>query len=85
MTGAQGYDIYRQAASGGKWTKLAAVKGTVLKYQDKKITANASYRYTVRAWYKSSTRTYMSAYTPGEVIKAAPALPEGIFCKKREK
>lgn len=26
-TGAQGYNIYRQAASGGKWTKLATVKG----------------------------------------------------------
>ena len=84
VTGAQGYNIYRQAASGGKWTKLAAVKGTVLKYQDKKITATASYRYTVRAWYKSSTRTYMSAYTPGEVMKAAPALQKVSSVKKEK-
>lgn len=71
--GADGYYVYRKAASGGKWSKIATVKASVLKWKDSKVTANASYRYTVRAYYSYNGKTYLSDYVQGDVIKAAPA------------
>lgn len=79
-----GYYIYRKPASGGKWSKIATVKSSVLKYKDTKVTANTSYRYTVRAYYKAGGKIYAGKYNTGSVIKAAPALQK-VSSVKSEK
>lgn len=81
---ATGYYIYRKPASGGKWTKLATVKSSVLKYKDSKITANTSYRYTVRAYRQVNGKIYAGKYKTGSIIKAAPSLQK-ISSVKSEK
>ena len=82
---AAGYNIYRRPGKGGKWSKIASVSGSVLKYKDMKITPAQSYRYTVRAWYKAGGKTYLSSYTTGEVIKAVPAKQTITSVKKESK
>lgn len=72
VSGATNYRIYRKSPS-GKWQYLLTVGSSVTEYKDKKITPCASYQYTVRAWRKTSSYSYLSKYTEGEVIKAAPA------------
>ena len=84
VSNATGYYVYRKPSSGGSWTKIATVKNSVSKYKDSKVTANASYRYTVRAYYQASGKTYTSKYTTGPVIKAAPALQQ-VSSVKSEK
>lgn len=81
---ATGYCVYRKTGSGGNWSKIATVKSNVLKYKDTKITANTSYRYTVKAYYKADSRNYYSKYTTGPVIKAAPAVQK-VSSVKSEK
>ena len=54
VSGATGYYVYRKPAAGGKWSKIADVGTSELKYKDSKVTANASYRYTVKAYYEAS-------------------------------
>ena len=84
VSGASGYCVYRKPASGGKWSKIAEVENSVLKYKDSKITANESYRYTVKAYYSASGKKYASKYKTGDVIKAAPALQK-VSSVKSEK
>lgn len=74
ISGADGYYVYRKAASKGKWSKIATVGASALKWKDSKVTANASYRYTVRAYYRYNGKSYLSDYVQGDVIKAAPAI-----------
>ena len=81
---ASGYYVYRKPASGGSWSKIASVKNSVLQYKDSKVTANASYCYTVRAYYQANGKNYLSKYTAGSVIKAAPALQK-VSSVKSEK
>lgn len=81
---ASGYYVYRKPASGGSWSKIASMKNSVLKYKDSKITANASYRYTVRAYYQANGKNYLGKYTASDVIKAAPALQK-VSSVKSEK
>lgn len=81
---AAGYYVYRKPASGGSWSKIASVKNSVLQYKDSKVTANASYRYTVRAYYQANGKNYLSKYTASGVIKAAPALQK-VSSVKSEK
>lgn len=73
VSGAQWYTVWRRPGKGGKWTRLANVKSSVLAYKDYKVTANASYRYTVRAYQKAGEKIYSSKYVTGTIIKAAPA------------
>ena len=79
-----GYYVYRKPATGSKWTKIATVKSSVLKYKDSKITANASYRYMVRAYYQTDGKIYAGKYKTGSIIKAAPALQK-VSSVKSEK
>ena len=81
---ADGYYVYRKPASGGSWTKLATVKGSALQYKDTNVTSNTSYRYTVRAYYQANGKNYLSKYTTGPTVKAAPALQK-ISSVKSEK
>ena len=84
VSGAEGYYVYRRPSTGGKWTRIATVKSPSLKYKDTKVTANTSYRYTVRAYYWYSGKRYLSKYKMGGVIKAAPALQK-VSSVKSEK
>lgn len=84
VSNAAGYYIYRRPSSGGGWSKIAAVKNSSLKYKDSRITAGTSYRYTVRAYYQANGKNYLSKYTTGPIIKAAPAL-QSISSVKSEK
>ena len=73
VSGADKYYVYRRSASKGGWSKIATVDASILKWKDSKVTANASYRYTVRAYYSYDGKNYLSDYVQGDVIKAAPA------------
>ena len=84
VSGATGYYVYRKPAAGGKWSKIADVGTSELKYKDSKVTANASYRYTVKAYYEASGKRYSGKYKTGDVIKAAPAVQK-ITSVKSEK
>ena len=84
VSGATGYYVYRKPAAGGKWSKIADVGTSELKYKDSKVTANASYRYTVKAYYEASGKRYSGKYKTGDVIKAAPAVQK-VTSVKSEK
>ena len=64
--------------------KIADVGTSELKYKDSKVTANASYRYTVKAYYEASGKRYSGKYKTGDVIKAAPAVQK-VTSVKSEK
>lgn len=72
VDGATGYSIYRKVPS-GRWVHISNVKAPGLKYYDKRVSPNASYIYTVKAYHKTSKEFYTSKYTTGDVIKTAPA------------
>lgn len=76
--------MYRKPAVGGKWSQIADVGTSELKYKDSKVTANASYRYTVKAYYEASGKRYSGKYKTGDVIKAAPAVQK-VTSVKSEK
>ena len=82
---ATGYYVYRKPAAGGKWSKIADVGTSTLKYKDSKVKANASYRYTVKAYYEASGKRYYSKYTTGDVVKAAPSLQKISSVKSEKK
>ena len=84
VSGATGYYVYRKPAAGGKWSQIADVGTSELKYKDSKVTANASYRYTVKAYYEASGKRYSGKYKTGDVIKAAPAVQK-VTSVKSEK
>lgn len=84
VSGATGYYVYRKPAVGGKWSQIADVGTSELKYKDSKVTANASYRYTVKAYYEASGKRYSGKYKTGDVIKAAPAVQK-VTSVKSEK
>lgn len=75
----------QKPAAGGKWSKIADVGTSELKYKDSKVTANASYRYTVKAYYEASGKRYSGKYKTGDVIKAAPAVQKVTSVKSGEK
>lgn len=66
------YVIYRKAGSSTKWTKLATVKSSVLKYTDKNPVKGVKNTYTVRSYY-SKTRVYGKYNTKG-VSVTMPAI-----------
>ncbi len=66
VAGATGYNVYRKTGNGG-WQKIATVKGaSTVKYLDKTAKKGVTYKYTVRAYYGSSTSYYN---TKGLTIK----------------
>ena len=66
VAGATGYNVYRKTGNGG-WQKIATVKGTsTVKYLDKTAKKGVTYKYTVRAYYGTSTSYYN---TKGLTIK----------------
>ena len=66
VTGATGYMVYRKTGNGG-WQKIATVKGTSkISYLDKSAKKGVTYKYTVKAYYGTSTSYYN---TKGLTIK----------------
>lgn len=66
VAGATGYTVYRKTGNGG-WQKIATVKGTsTVKYLDKTAKKGVTYKYTVKAYYGTSTSYYN---TKGLTIK----------------
>ncbi|MBS7359085.1 MAG: leucine-rich repeat protein [Oscillospiraceae bacterium] len=70
VTGAKGYNIYRQTYSNGKWSgwsKVATVKsGSTVTYTDKSAKKGVTYKYTVRA----TSDSYIGYYnTKGLQVK----------------
>ncbi|MCD8078067.1 MAG: lectin like domain-containing protein [Lachnospiraceae bacterium] len=73
-----GYRIYRKT-SGGKWTKIAAVKGkSTTSYTDATAASGKTYSYKVKAYYtfgnKTSCGTCASSMTVTSWSLATPAL-----------
>jgi hypothetical protein len=55
--GATGYIVYRKTTGG--WTKIATVKGaSKVSYLDKSAKKGVTYKYTVKAYYGTSTSYY---------------------------
>lgn len=71
-SGCNYYVIYRKAGSSSKWTKLATVKSSVLKYTDKNPVKGVKNTYTVRSYY-SKTKVYGKYNTKG-VSVTMPAI-----------
>jgi fibronectin type 3 domain-containing protein len=63
VTGATGYIVYRKTGNGG-WQKIATVKTN--SYLDKTAKKGVTYKYTVKAYYGTSTSYYN---TKGLTIK----------------
>lgn len=60
--GANGYQIYRSTSKNGKYTKIATVKNAKT-YIDTSVKSKKTYYYKVRAYWKSSEKTYYSKYS----------------------
>ena len=69
--GAVSYRIYKKAANGGGWSKLADVAETKTSYTDKDVRSGIAYSYQIRAYNRvngikgssdSSTKSYTIAY-----------------------
>ncbi len=56
VSGATGYQVYRLNTKTGKYTKIAAVKGT--SYRNTKLKKGATYRYKVRAYKTVNKKNY---------------------------
>lgn len=66
VTGATGYYVYRKTGN-GSWVKLATVTGnSKITYLDKTAKKGVTYKYTVKAYYGTSTSYYN---TKGLTIK----------------
>ncbi len=66
VSGASGYYVYRKV-SGGKYKKIATVKGgSKVSYADKKGKKGKTYYYTVRAYKSRYTSAYVSKGVKGK-------------------
>ena len=70
VTGAKGYNIYRQTYSNGKWSGWSKIKtvssGSTVSYTDKSAKKGVTYKYTVRA----TSDSYIGYYnTKGLQVK----------------
>lgn len=67
VSGATGYQVYRLNTKTGKYTKIAAVKGT--SYRNTKLKKGATYRYKVRAYKTVNKKNYYGAFSNTTAIK----------------
>lgn len=76
VTGASGYYIYR-STDGGKAKKIATVKGAkVSSYIDKKVSLGKKYKYSVRAYWQSGSKTQTGAVGTAKTATAKLATPK---------
>ena len=67
VSGATGYQVYRLNTKTGKYTKIAAIKGT--SYQNMKLKKGATYRYKVRAYKTVNKKNYYGVFSDAASIK----------------
>ena len=67
VSGATGYQVYRLNTKTGKYTKIAAVRGT--SYRNTKLKKGATYRYKVCAYKTVSKKNYYGAFSNTTAIK----------------
>ena len=60
VKGADGYIVYRKES--GKWERIAVLNGNILKYTDTDTQIGSTYRYTVKAFVKTSSGTVYGGY-----------------------
>lgn len=63
---ADGYRIYRKEGAQKNWSFLADVSGSKTSYQDKKVSQNTKYVYTVRAYKKVGKIKLQADYMKGK-------------------
>lgn len=63
VSGASGYQIYRAESKNGSYTKLADVKSSKTSYTDKKIKADRTYYYKLRAYKTVSGKKSYSKFS----------------------
>ena len=71
VTKATGYEVYRATSRNGKYKKIATIKkNSTVKYTDSKgLKKGKTYYYKVRAYKKSGSKTYYSAYSAVKSVK----------------
>ncbi|MEI3339845.1 MAG: hypothetical protein V8R80_07810 [Eubacterium sp.] len=85
VTGASGYYIYR-STDGGKAKKIATVKGSkASSYTDAKVSLGKKYKYSVRAYWQSGSKTQTGAVgTATKTASAKLATPKLFHTEDRE-
>lgn len=64
VTGAQGYEIYRSKSADSGYVRAASIKGNgTVSYTAKKLTPGVKYYFKVRAYRKSGSKKYYSAFS----------------------
>lgn len=71
VTKATGYEVYRATSRDGKYKKITTIKkNSTVKYVDSKgLKKGKTYYYKVRAYKKSGSKTYYSAYSAVKSVK----------------
>ncbi len=77
---ADGYQIFRYNASSKKFVEIANVSKT--SYIDKDITSGNAYRYKVRAYKDSGSKTYYGAFSKEAKVIVKPKAPSSISAKR---
>ena len=67
VPGADGYELYRSASSGGGYSLLATLPSQTLSYQDKGLSLGGAYYYQVRAYVSVNGKKTYGAYAPEAV------------------
>ena len=84
ISGASGYYIYRRVQGKG-WTRIAAVKSTVFRYQDSSVQGITSYAYAVRAYRNVNGKKVLGGYKPSGYVLSYPSLQRISSVKKTSK
>lgn len=61
VSGATGYEIYRETSQSGSYTKAATV--SILTFTDKSLKSGKTYYYKIKSTQKTTDKTYKSSYS----------------------
>ncbi|MCB6994385.1 fibronectin type III domain-containing protein [bacterium 210820-DFI.6.37] len=80
VKGAKGYQIYRASSKKGKYKRIKTIKkSSTVKYVNKKLKADKTYYYKVRAYKTSKGKKVYSKYS---AVKSKKALSKKAVAKK---
>ncbi|MGN1443885.1 MAG: fibronectin type III domain-containing protein [Acutalibacteraceae bacterium] len=78
-TGVTGYEIYRSASSGGKYTRIKVItKASTYTYTDTSLTAGKTYYYKIRTYKTVNKKNVYSSLSGAAYAKASPPAVTGI-------
>ena len=60
---ATGYEIYRSKKKSGSYKKLKVLRGSKVKYTDKKVKKKSKYYYKVKAFRSTNGKKVFSAFS----------------------